>query len=336
MPADEKTRLREQIVRMKNKDCDADFIAECVGLGKKSVQAILRAAKANNGKAVKAKKAGRTKDKGRLLNETQEKEIKQLLKDKTPEQFKMNFMLWTREAVVQLIKDKYGIELALQRASDYLKRWGMTCQRPSKQAYFQDNIKVKNFTETVYPTIKKRAKAEKAEIYWGDEVGVSNQEYYLRGFSPKGTTPVLKVESKQERINMISAINNNGVCRFKIYDQSMNQELFIEFMERLITDTKRKVFLIVDNLKVHHGKNVAKWLEENKSRIELFFIPPYSPELNPDEYLNHALKLQVHSGIRPRTKTDLEQKVKSTMENFTTEKIQNLFKHKKLNYLTAE
>ncbi len=145
-----------------------------------------------------------------------------------------------------------------------------------------------------------RAAKEEAVVYWGDETGVSNSETVERGFAPKGHPPVLPVETKQERVNMLSAINSQGSVRFMMYRENMDQQRLIQFMRRIIHVSDRKVFLILDNLKVHHGKLVSAWLEKHKEKIEVF-LPPYAPEYNPDEYLNHALKLSVHTGQLPYT-----------------------------------
>jgi len=134
-----------------------------------------------------------------------------------------------------------------------------------------------------------------------------------RGFSPKGRPPVLPVETKRQRVNMISAVSSQGKVRFMIYQDTMNQQRLIRFMERLVRGSKRKVFLILDNLKVHHGKLVAAWLKKRKDKIEVFFLPPYAPEYNPDEYLNHALKISVHSGQLPYTAEDISHKMQSFM-----------------------
>jgi transposase len=336
LSAEEIYSLKKDIVRMKkNKRSQKQIVVDL----NVSAQTVVRVwtAYTRNGSVLRPAKRGRKDGECTILSLEQEREIKRIIVDKTPEQFKMLFMLWTREAVCQLIKDKYGIEMSLRSMSNYLERWGMTCQRPTKRAYKQDDVKVKEFKEKAYPSIKARAEAENGEIYWGDETGISNQEHYLRGFAPKGEPPVLKVEAKRERINMISAINNYGTVRFLLYETKMTQQRFIEFMERLIVDAKRKVFFIVDNLKVHHGNIVKEWLAENKNRIELFFIPPYSPELNPDEYLNHALKLGVHSEIPPRTKDDLKYKTTQFMYDLKAnpEKVQAFFKHKKISYQNA-
>ena len=248
---------------------------------------------------------------------------------------KLCFMLWTRAAVCQLIKEKYNITITLRNMSEYLKRWGMTCQRPTKKAYFQDNVKLNRFMHETYPSIVEKAKKEDAEIYWGDETGINNQAYHVKGFSPKGKTPEIASYSKIEKINMISAITNHGTCRFMCYEENMTQQLFIDFMERLIKEADRKVLFIVDNLKVHHGKIVKEWLDTHKDAIELFYTSPYSPEINPDEYLNHCLKQNIHSGIIPHTKEQIRNKTEKFMQGLQEEKerVSCFFKHKKLKYI---
>jgi transposase len=218
-----------------------------------------------------------------------------------------------------------------------MKRWGLTCQRPTKRAYGQDIARLDRFKREEYPAIAKRAKAEKADIYWGDETGVDNRENFERGFAEKGKPPILPMETKRERVSMISAITNQGHSRFMIYEEKMNQHLFIDFMRRLIRESQRKVFLIVDNLRVHHGKVVAAWLEKHKDQIEVFFLPPYAPELNPDEYLNNALKQDVHSGDLPRTKEDIKHKIHSFMHRLKHRKqtVSNFLSHHKLHYIVA-
>ena len=146
------------------------------------------------------------------------------------------------------------------------------------------------------------------------------------------------METKRERVNMISAITNQGNVRFMVYEQKMNQQLFIDFMRRLIRESNRKIFFIVDNLRVHHGKIVTAWLEKYKDEIEVFFLPPYAPEYNPDEYLNHALKQNVHSGNLPRTKLDIKHKIHSFMRRLQRkkDKVTAFFKHKSVSYISVQ
>ena len=310
-------------------------IADTLSVKKTYVDHISSQYRRNGKQCLSEKKRGRKKGEKRQLSPEQEKEIQSILIDKYPNQLKMNFMLWTRAAVCQLVMDKYGITITQRNMSEYLKRWGMTCQRPTKKAYFQDNVKLNKFMHETYPDIVKKAKKEDAEIYWGDETGINNQAYHVRGYSPKGKTPEIPSYSKIEKINMISAITNKGTCRFMCYSQNMTQQIFIEFMEHLVKDADRKVLFIVDNLKVHHGKLVGKWLEQHTNEIELFFIPPYSPEANPDEYLNHNLKQDIHSGLIPHTQKQIQTKTEKFMDGLqkNPEKVMNLFKHPKLKYI---
>lgn len=327
--------IRKQVVSLLKKGKRHADIAEDLGISKIAVDKISRAYKAKGSACIKEKTRGRKFGDKRQLNPEQEKEIRQILIDKNPDQLKLSFMLWTRAAVCQLIKNKYGITITLRNMSEYLKRWGMTCQRPTKKAYFQDNVKLNTFMHETYPEIVKQAKKEDAVIMWGDETGINNQEYNVRGFSPKGVTPEIASFSKMEKINMISAIDNYGSCRFMCYDTNMTQQLFINFLERLIHDSDRKVLFIVDNLKVHHGKIVKEWLSCHKNELELFFTSPYSPEINPDEYLNHNLKQDIHSGIIPHTKEKIQKKVEAFMRSLQEDgsRVRALFNHKKLAYI---
>ncbi|MCI9193228.1 MAG: IS630 family transposase [Acutalibacter muris] len=172
-------------------------------------------------------------------------------------------------------------------------------------------------------------------IYWGDETGIDNGSNCERGFAPKGQPPVLPVETKRERLNMLSALSRQGDLRFMLYEASMNQQRLIQFMDRLVRTSKRKVFLILDNLKVHHGKKAAVWLDKHRDKIELFFLPPYAPESNPDEYLNHALKLSVHSGDLPRTQCDIRHKTASFMRalQHSPDKVSSFFQHDQVFYI---
>lgn len=137
---------------------------------------------------------------------------------------------------------------------------------------------------------------------------------------------------------MISAISDQGNVRFMVYQDTMNQQRLICFMERLVRASKQKVFLILDNLKVHHGKLVAAWLEKHKEKIEAFFLPPYAPEYNPDEYLNHTLKISVHSGQLPYTTEDISHKIQSFMRKLQHHPsfVSNFFRHPLLSYLCLQ
>jgi transposase len=173
---------------------------------------------------------------------------------------------------------------------------GLNVQRPAKSAIEQDDERVQKWKLEEYPAIAKRAKVENAIIYWADETAVKHDTNWVTGYSPIGQTPILGCDDgRWKTATMVSGISNQGLLRFKVQDKPLNQESFIAFMEDLIEDDERKLFLIVDNLRAHKSKMVMQWASEHKDRIELFFLPPYSPEHNPDEYVNRALKTDIRS-----------------------------------------
>jgi transposase len=281
-----------------------------------------------------SKKRGIAKGQNRTLTISQEDEIQNLLIDKTPDQFKLVFALWTRQAVQELIKMRLGIDMPIRTVGEYLMRWGYTPQKPLKQAYEQRPAEVKQWLDDEYPKIAQRAKEEGAEIHWGDETGVRGDCQHGRGYAPKGKTPVIRLSVKRSSINMISSITNQGKVRFMIYTDNMNAKRLITFLKQLMKGADRKIFLILDNLRVHHAKVVKKWLLDYTDKIELFFLPAYSPERNPDEYLNCDLKAGVHSQSPARNTNELKKKVRSHMMKLQKlpGRVMKYFKHPKIAY----
>lgn len=326
--------LRKQVVRLREKGLDNKAISEIVGLSQCHISTICKKYERGGLDAIKPGLRGRRHGAQRELTSEQEIHIQKLLVDKTPDQLKLSFALWTRDAVRLAIKQIYGRDLPLRTITDYLKRWGFTPQKPTKRAYEQNPKLVAQWHETVYPGIQARAKQEKAEIHWGDETGIQNDAYNAKGFAPKGKTPVVRINATKSRVNMISSITNRGKVRFMLYKENMTSQVLIKFMSRLIKGADRKVFLILDNLRVHHSKVVKTWLEENKEQIEVFYLPSYSPELNPDEYLNGDLKHCIRSGLPARTEKELTKKTRSFMRKLQNrpKHVSNYFKHPKIAY----
>ena len=270
----------------------------------------------------------------KLLSQAQELEIQSMITDVMPDQLKLDFALWTRKAVKELVEREYGIKLAINTMGDYLRSWGFSPQKPKKQAYEQCSKKVQLWLDEQYPVIKERAKKEKAEIQWGDETGVRNTNQHGRSYAPKGKTPVKKNMSKRFSVNMISTVTNQGSVQFMTYSGTMNADRLIEFLKQLIKNKEQKIFLILDNLRVHHSKIVKQWVEENKSSIELFFLPSYSPEKNPDEYLNCDLKYGLSEKPAPKTEQQLKQNVENHMVMLqnNNQRVIKYFHHKDIKY----
>lgn len=321
---------RREAHRLRKRGMTRAEIGEILGIHADTIGRWLKLAKTEMG----YDRPGRKKGSGNRLAPEHERDIKTLITDKTPDQLKMPYALWTRKSVRELIKARCGVELPIRTVGDYLKRWGMTPQKPQKRAYEQRAPEVKAWLEEEYPAIQARAKCENAEIYWGDETGLRNDCQHERGYAPRGQTPVIRLNAKRESINMISAITNQGKVRFRLYEGSMNADVLIDFMMRLLKDAKRKVYLILDNMRVHHAKPVKEWLEEHKKMIEVFYLPAYSPELNPDEYLNCDLKAGVHSGVPARSKDQLKAKASKHMRMLQRKpsRVRKYFKHEKIRY----
>ena len=338
LPPSVQYELRKQVVRLKEAGRSGLEVSEITGLSPEHVSRIWRSFLKGGLNAIKIKTRGRRIGAQRVLTSEQEKALRNLMIDKTPDQLKFPFALWTRAAVQVVAKKLFEVKLTLRTISNYMKRWGFTPQKPMKLAYEQKPEAVKTWLTQSYPEISKRAAEENAEINWGDETGVKADNYTAKGYAPKGQTPVVRLPGspKNARINLLSAITNQGKVRFMMYKDKMSPELFKKFMARLVKDSQRKIFLIVDNLRTHHSRAVAEWLAlpEIKSRIELFFLPPYSPELNPDERLNSDLKGQMRSGLVPITQSEVKRKIISSMKIIQKrpERVKKYFQDKRIAY----
>jgi len=329
--------LRKRVVDLREKGHSNKEIAQMLNLDPTTTSKWYSQYKKDGSKALKPKKTGRPKDSGKKLTKEQEAHLVGLLIEKNPRQLQFKFALWTREAVRQLIERETGLVLPLSTVGYYLQRWQFTAKKPIKRAYERNDAKVKQWLEEEYPKIKKQAKADHADIWWGDETACVSLPSYLRGYAPKGThyKPVLTHPAKKFKINMISAITNTGKTMFALYEESINVDRFLDFLQRVIdSSNNRKIYMIVDNLRVHHAKQVKKWLEENKEKIALFYLPPYSPEYNPDEYLNQDFKRNVNKENIPQTQAQLKQNTLSYMESIVNneEKVKNFFKHPSITY----
>lgn len=288
-------------------------VAKQLGVNVNSITIWVKKNKKDGLLGLKGKKKGVKSEDKKLLKQAQEKDIQKKIIDVMPSQYKLEYALWTRKAVKELVLREYGIELALTTMGDYLRKWGFTPQKPKKRAYEQQPAQVQKWLDEEYPAIKEEAKKEDAEIHWGDETGVRNNCQHGRSYAPKGKTPVKEIMSKRFSVNMVSTVTNQGKVQFMIYSENMNADVFIKFMELLVESSNKKIYLILDNLKVHHSKIVKEWVAINKSKIALFFLPSYSPEKNPDEYLNCDLKQGMSAKPAPKSAKVLEENVKNHM-----------------------
>lgn len=325
--------IRKQVVEyFKKKRGTQQQCADILGLSKRGVEEIWRRYKQGGIRGIQEKKRG-VKG-GKKVNGAQSAELRRLINGKLPDELNMPFGLWTREAVRQLIFERFGVELSRWQAGRYLKSWGYTPQKPISKAFEQKPRKVQDWLTEQYPAIKRKAKKEKALIYFGDETGMRSDHQAGTSYALKGQTPVVRRTGKRFSLNMISAVSNKGHLQFMIIEGGFNSAVFIVFLKQMIKYSRKKIYFITDSHPAHKSKMLGEWLAENKKRIEVFFLPPYSPELNPQEYINQDIKTNVIGKKRPMNKDQMRNNVEDFMHNRKKDKkqVQKYFHQKHVRY----
>lgn len=244
------------------------------------------------------------------------------------------FWLWTRDAVRMYLQRKFDVTLSLSSVGRLLRRWGLTPQKPARRAYQRNDRACRQWMEETYPAIRKQAQEENAGILWGDECGFRSDHQAGTTYGKRGKTPVVPGPGTRFGCNMISAIDNRGHLAFMMYEGSLTGARFISFMRRLVKQAGRKVFLVVDNLRVHKCDKVVKWVAKHEKAIRLFYLPSYSPDLNPDEYLNNDVKSNAVGRRRPRNKTEMKANIGSYLRSTQKqpEVVKRLFQERHVRY----
>ena len=329
---------RKQVVRLHKRGTKIMRIVEMTGLSYPAVRRTIDLYEQGGWPAICPAARGREAGQARILSPEQEQAIQKIICDKRPEQLKMDFFLWSRAAVMQLIDQECQIKLGVRTVGKYLKRWGFTPQKPIKKAYEQRPEAVQAWLDEHYPAIEAKSKAEGGEIHWGDETALVNTDVRGRSYAPAGKTPVAyAVGGTRQKLSMIATVTNQGKTRLMIIDESFNADKLIEFLEALIKDAGKKVFLILDNLRVHHSKPVKAWLAERTDKIEVFYLPSYSPELNPEERLNADLKQAIGKRVPVKTKAKLRDAANQHMSMLekSPERVMSFFHDPKVKYAAA-
>lgn len=327
-------QMREIALRLHAQGYGSIAIADMLGLRRPTVSEWLR--RVREGLGTGERKRGRRVGTGRRLTPAQETRILRDIIEHTPDQLGLPYALWNAQAVRDLIHRYFAILLPKRTVRFYLQRWGLTCQRPIRKALEQNPAKVHHWLEETYPRIQARAKEEKAKILFGDETGIHSLEHHPKGYAPKGQPPILTLPlGRRHRLNVISAISLQGQVRFMIQPGTLKHDVFLDFLKRLVRDSDRKIFLILDNHPVHRSTPVRNWVAEHQDRIELFFLPPYSPDLNPDEYLNAELKARLHASEPTKDLNHLKRKVLSHLRSLQRqpEKIRKYFQAPAIRYV---
>jgi transposase len=337
LPAAAQEERRRQVIGLRQSGMTYQAIAELVGLSPTGVLNICHRFAAEGAKGLVSTPRGRKPGEQRWLNPAQEAEIQALICHHTPDELGLPFALWSRAAVGMLIARHCGVELAVRTVGKYLARWGFTAQKPIRRAYEQDPAAVRRWLRQDYPEIVKRAKQARGVVVWGDETGLRSDDVRGRSYAPRGRTPVVRVCHKRAGLSLITAVTNQGKLRWMIVDGAVNAPTFIHFLERLIREARCKVFLILDRLKVHRARLTRDWLAEHSSEIEVFYLPAYSPDLNPDEGVHADLKQALPRKAPARSKQQLKRAAVSHMRSLSKrpQRIRAIFRHPQFRYASC-
>jgi len=220
------------------------------------------------------------------LSRTQLSKLYAIITGSDPRQLELDFGLWTRKIIRELIRREFGVKLSEVQVGRLLKDMGLSPQRPLYRAYQQDPERVEEWKKSTYPKIRKLAAGEGASIFFADEASIRTDHHAGTTWAPTGQTPVVITTGERKSVNMVSAISPRGELRFRVQEGKMNAGKFIDFLKALLGSVPGKIFLIVDGHPVHKARKVSEFVKEKADgRLSIFFLPPYSPDLNPDEWV---------------------------------------------------
>jgi transposase len=325
-------QLRRRAVQAVRDGMSQVEAARVLGVTRQTVGVWVKKAKNRSLDVLAAKPQGRPK--GKTLPPRQAKVIAQAICNKPPDQLRLSFYLWTREAVGRLIEKRYGVRLSVWTVGRYLKEWGFTPQKPIRRAFEADPEAVRRWLEEDYPLIRAQARRDKAGIYWGDEMGLRSDHATGTSWGLKGQTPVIRGTGQRFGCSMISAITNRGRLYFMVMNKKFRARVFIDFMRRLERQVPRRIYLIVDRHPVHRAQAVKRWLATEGRRVRLFYLPGYRPDLNPDEYLNQDVKSNAVGRRRPPDVVTMRKNISGYLRGRQRRPqiVMNYFKHESVRY----
>jgi transposase len=269
------------------KGMHADDVADLYDVGRSTVYNWRKEYQEKGPSALTVKRPpGRTP----RLTDKQRDRLRKLVVGRDPRQLQFEFALWTRQMVRELIKREFGVDYTPEAVGNILHDLGLSPQRPLTRAYQQDPQRVRRWKEEEYPAIRKAAKAAGGTIFFCDEAGIRTDYHSGTTWAPVGQTPIVRGTGDRKSLNMISAISSRGKIHFSFLSGNLNSALFIEYLEKLMHDIPGPIFLIVDGYPSHKSKETLEFVQSTEGRLNLFFLPPYSPELNPDEWVWKSIK----------------------------------------------
>jgi transposase len=263
-----------------------EVVIKALGFSRACIYNWLAAYRAGGWEALKAK---RLYGRPQKLKGWQIRWVYRTVTLKSPLPLRFPFALWTRAMIRTLIWRKYRVRMSLASVGRLLAQLGLSCQRPLRKVFEQNPALAKQWVSREYPRIRAWAKREGAEILFGDESQVRSDFHAGTTWAPRGKTPVVET-GQRFSLNMISAISARGQLRFMVTGKRIGAKVFVEFLRRLVHGWKRPIFLIMDSHPTHKAKLVKAFEKRTKGKLRLFYLPPYSPELNPDEYVWNDVK----------------------------------------------
>lgn len=306
--------LRMRALHGRELGLSEEALADLLGVARETVSRWWSAYCQGGLDAIPHDRTGRRVGSGRTLSVEQAAQIQIVLDEQMPQECGILSPLWTRRAVRDLIQQRFGIEMPVRTVGEYLKRWGYSPKKPQRHARYQNPEEVQEWLEKIYPAIEEFAAKEDAEILWCDETGIDSNDHVGTGYARVGEPATIEVSSSPCRMNLISAISNEGDVRFMTYAQTMTAPLFVTFLTKLIAGASHKAYLIVDRHPTHEAGIVEAWLQNHESQIEMFYLPRRAPELNPVEYLNQDLKSGVNAEKLPEDKKELRSNIQRFMQ----------------------
>jgi len=326
--------LRVRAVQQIEEGAHPEDIAEALGFARSTVFKWMARSREGGLEALKARPVPGRPPK---LSGAQLQRVYTLIVGTDPRQLRFEFALWTREMVRELIRREFGVRLSAVSVGRLLHKLGLSPQRPLWRAYQQDPQAVERWKRLEYPAIRAEAARSRATIYFADEAGVRSDFHAGTTWAPVGQTPIVRTTGSRHAINLISAVSAQGALRFAVYEGAFTSATFIRFCKGLLHDTQSPVFLIVDGHSVHRSHAVKQFVASTEGRLRLFHLPPYSPELNPDEWVWKNVKADRVGRAGITTKEDLTRRAMSAL--YRLQKlpllVRGFFCDPNLRYITA-
>lgn len=323
---------RRLVVHAVEKGMHPDEAADIFDCGRSTVFGWVKAHREAGPEALKVKKAPGPAPK---LSERQMARLRGIIIGQDPRQLQLDFALWTRDLVREVIKRKFGVEFTVQGVGKLLRRLGLSPQRPLVHAYEQNPERVRRWKEEEYPAIHAEAVAAGASVFFADEAGVRTDYHAGTTWAPVGQTPVVRGTGARLSVNMFSAVSAQGKMHFSFIEGSTNAAAFIDCCDKLLHDIPGKIFLVVDRHSAHTAAATRRYVESTGGRLELFFLPPYSPELNPDEWVWQNVKHDNVGRRAARTRDELKDGIEKAIDRLQRipEIVRGFFRDPDLSYI---